>query len=328
VKALRFWKSREFGTALVLAAMLLGCEVGARLNSGHSFLTWDNLGRVLGDFSLIGIASIGACAVIVSGGVDLSPGAVMCLSGVAVAHLYVNQKAPALLALGAGLAAGSAVGLANGILVGRLKLPPFIATLGLSSIARGIAYWVTGGQPISLDWENSRRSTLGFAWLGSHPAWTMVALGVGATVILERSRWGRAVYAVGGNEEAARFAGLPIAGIKTGIYTAAGFFAALAGCAYALGYGSANVAVGTGYELQIIAACAIGGVSFTGGQGTVAGSLLGAATLQMLRELLTQLHVTDKYIEIAYGATILLAVAVDQFRRHPELGRWFRRQNG
>jgi ribose transport system permease protein len=320
---LRFWRTREFGTALVLLAMLVACEIAARVNTGTSFLFSPQVGRVFSDCSFVGIAAIGACIVIVSGGVDLSSGAVMGFSAVTLAHLHVTRGLPAVPSLAAGLLAGIVVGLVNGILVGKARLPPFIATLGMLSVARGWSYWITGGITIPLDWEE--RGFPGFALLGGHTVWVMLALGIAGSTLMARFRWGRYVYAVGGNEEAARFAGLRIARIKVGIYVAAGFFGAVAGCAYALRYGSAYVAVGQGYELQIIAACAIGGVSFSGGQGSVAGAILGAATLQVLRILLILLHVKAEYIDIAYGATIILAVAVDQLRDRTFLGRWLGR---
>jgi len=150
----------------------------------------------------------------------------------------------------------------------------------------------------------------------------MLALGIVASVLMARFKWGRYVYAVGGNEEAARFSGLEVDWIKCGIYAAAGLFSGLAGSAMALRYGSAYVAIANGYELQIIAACAIGGVSFAGGQGSVAGALLGAVALQVLQLLLIQLRVKPEYIEIAYGAAVLGAVAFDLLRGGRGLGRW------
>lgn len=323
---MRFWRTREFGTALVLALMLGACEIASRHHTGTGFLNFEQLGRVLRNCSFVGIAAIGACAVIISGGVDLSAGSVMGLSAVTLAHLFVNVKLPAPLALGAGLLAGTAAGLLNGLCVGKLKLPPFIATLGMLSIARGTSYWITP-QSIPLDWEEGPEKFIGFDLLGNNSVWVMVLLGALAVLLMARLRWGRYVYAIGGNEEAARFAGVRIDRTQIGIYAVAGFFSALAGCAYTLRYGSAYVALGQGYELQIIAACAIGGISFSGGQGSVTGALLGAATLQVLRELLIQLRVTDQYIDIAYGGTIILAVAVDQLRQRPFFERWLGRKS-
>jgi ribose transport system permease protein len=323
---MKFWRTREFGTAFVLAGMLVACEIAAQVNAGRSFLASDGLVRVFRDCSFVGIAAIGACAVIISGGVDLSSGSIMGLAAVTLAHLYVNQGWPAWLAILAGTLQGGVLGLVNGALVGVGKLPPFIATLGMLSIARGISYWVTGGLTISLDWEARGETSLLVRLLGDQSFWVMVGMGVAGALLLSRFRWGRYVYAVGGNEEAARFSGVRIGAVKTGLYAVAGLFSALAGCAYALRYGSAYVAVGSGYELQIIAACAIGGVSFSGGQGSVPGALLGAAVLQVLRELLIQVRVKADYIDIAYGAVILLAVGIDQLRQGGTLGKWFGRK--
>jgi ribose transport system permease protein len=249
----------------------------------------------------------------------------MTLSAYAMASLFVVHRLPAPVALAAGLATGLAVGLANGALVGAAKLPPFIATLGMLSVARGLAFWVNDGDNITVAWRDAGSAFAGFRLLGDYPMVAVLLLGFAASVLMARFRWGRYVYAVGGNEEAARFAGLRIGAIKAGIYAAAGLFSAAAGCTYALKYGTTLVTMGNGYELQIIAACAIGGVSFSGGQGSVAGSVIGAAILQTLYELLLQLRVPGDRIEIFYGAAIVLAVGIDQLRRGGIPARWFGR---
>jgi ribose transport system permease protein len=321
---LRFWKTREFGTALVLIAMLVACEIASQVHTRSSFLLSGQLPRLLQDASFVGIAAIGACMVILSGGVDLSAGSVMSLAAVVFAALFQTAGLPGPVALLAGVLSGGCVGGASGLLVGKLKLPPFIATFGFLSIARGISYWVTGGPGISVSWES--RSFFLFPLLANHTAWLMLALGITASILMARFKWGRYVYAVGGNEEAARYSGLRVDWIKVGIYVAAGLFSGLAGAAMALRYGSAYVAIANGYELQIIAACAVGGVSFAGGQGSVAGAILGAVVLQVLRILLIQLRVKPEYIEIAYGAAVLGAVAFDLLRGGRGLSRWLGRK--
>lgn len=321
---MRVLKSREFGTAVLLAAMLVGCEIATRHNTGQTFLFSDQVVRVLSECAYIGIAAIGASVVILSGGVDLSPGSIMGLGGMAMGYAFAVWKWPAGAAVLFGLSIGAFVGLLNGLLVGKAKLPPFIATLGLLSVARGANYWLTGGITVPLEWRDS--PPLLFTVLGDHPGKVMVVIGAAAAVVLARFRWGRYVYAIGGNEEAARFAGLPVGWIKVWIYVVAGLFAALAGCAYDLNYASSHVSHGGNYELQIIAACAVGGLSFAGGQGTVAGALLGAATLRVLYTFLIRLKVRGEYIEVAYGAAIVLAVLVDQLRGSGVLGRWFGRK--
>lgn len=309
---MRFWKTREFGTALVLVAMLVACEIASQVNTRTSFLLSGQLPRLLQDASFVGIAAIGACLVILSGGVDLSAGSVMSLAAVAFAWVFQTAGLPGPVALLAGVLSGGLIGAACGLLVGKMKLPPFIATFGFLSIARGLSYWVTGGPGISVNWES--RPFFLFPLLATHTAWLMLGLGIVVSLLMARFSWGRYVYAVGGNEEAARYSGLRVDWIKCGIYTAAGLFSGLAGTAMALRYGSAYVAIANGYELQIIAACAVGGVSFAGGQGSVAGAVLGAVSLQVLRTLLIQLRVKAEYIEIAYGAAVLGAVAFDLLR--------------
>ncbi len=321
---LRFWKTREFGTALVLAAMLVACEIASQANTRSSFLLSDQLPRLFQDASFVGIAAIGACIVILSGGVDLSAGSVMSLAAVTFADLYQVRRLPGSVALLAGVLSGGLMGGGSGLLVGKLRLPPFIATFGFLSIARGISYWVTGGPGIAVSWED--RSFFLFPLLANHTAWVMLALGILTAVLMARFSWGRYVYAVGGNEEAARYSGLQVDWLKVGIYVTAGLFSGLAGSAMALRYGSAYVAIANGYELQIIAACAIGGVSFAGGQGSVAGALLGAVALQVLQILLIQLRVKPEYIEIAYGVAVLGAVSFDLLRGGRGLSRWLGRK--
>ena len=323
VNGLRFWRTREFGTALVLLAMLIGCEVASQVNTRTSFLLSDQLSRLFHqDAAFVGIAAIGACIVIISGGVDLSAGSVMSLAAVTFGSLFRMQGMPPLVALLGGVLAGGLVGTANGLLIGKVRLPPFIATLGFLSIARGICYWVTGGPGISISWRD--HPFFLFPLLADSSGWTMIVLGIAAAVLLARFSWGRYVYAVGGNEEAARFAGLRVDWIKVGIYATAGLFSGLAGAAMALRYGSAYVAIANGYELKIIAACAIGGISFAGGEGSVTGALLGAVTLSVLENLLIQLRVPSEYIEIAYGSAIILAVSIDLHGR--DIAKWLGRK--
>lgn len=305
--------------------MLLACEAGARANAGTSFLTLDNLDRVLRDFSFVGIAAVGACVVILSGGVDLSAGSVMGLAAVTLGTLYVDRGVGGAAALVMALGIGGIAGAANGLLVGLVGLPPFIATLGMLSIARGASYWISGGLNVSLDWEAHGEPFAVFRLLGNGSVATLVVLAIVATIALARTRAGRAVYAIGGNETAARLSGLRVERTKIGIYAIAGLASALAGCAFALRYGSASVAVGQGYELQIVAACVVGGASLSGGQGSIAGAVIGAAILQVLRELLIQFHVQDRYMEIAYGAMIVVAVTIDRLQHRRVFERWFRR---
>jgi len=319
VTDLRFWRTREFGTAIVLVAMLLACEAAARTRTGSSYLFSDSVLRLFQESSFIGIAAVGACAVILSGGVDLSSGSVMGLSSVTLAVLATKFGWPAIPAVAGALAFGSMIGLLNGLLVGYGKLPPFIATLGFYSIARGLSFMFSDRR-ISIP----RESAL-FDLLGRYSFWTMAVAGAIAALGLARISWGRYVYAVGGNEEAALYSGVRVGAIKTGIYALAGFCSALAGVSLALRYGSGYVDLGRGYELEIIAACAIGGVSFSGGEGSVVGALLGAITLQQLQNLLIYLGVPADRIEIAYGSAIIVAVGLDMLRHKNVFGRWFRR---
>ena len=244
----RFWRTREFGTALVLVAMLIACEIAKRTNTHETFLFSDELLQLFKDASFVGIASIGACMVIISGGVDLSSGSVMSLAAVTFGYLFQILGWPGPIALFMGILSGGIIGSPNGLPVGKLALrrssPPWA-----SSPSPAASATATGGPVIALNWRGDHSSAL-FSLLADYTPWVMLALGAVTAVLLARFSWGRYVYAVGGNEEAARFSGLRVDWIKVGIYAAAGLFSGFAGSAMALRYGTAYVAIANGYELR------------------------------------------------------------------------------
>jgi len=313
LKALRF---REAGVVLVLALMgLLLWAVAPRSGGESIFLSRENLMQVARAFSFIGIAAVGATIVIVSGGIDLSVGSVLGLAVVVTAlALSAGWGTPAACA--AGLAAATGCGLVNGALIAWAGLPPFIVTLGMLSIARGAGYWLSGGRIVSGLPDGFVAFGQGFAAsLAPIPVVVMVAATVAGAVLMRSTAFGRGVHALGGNEAAAVLAGLPVRRIKLAVYGLAGLFAGLAGLMYVARFGYGSSTAGVGYELQVISAVVIGGTSLSGGDGTVVGSVLGAAIIGFLTNGLTLLSVPEEYNQLVVGVVIIAAVLVDRLRR-------------
>jgi ribose transport system permease protein len=305
---------REMG---ILLALLLLCAFWA--STLPTFLQTENLYNVSLAFSFVGIMAVGEAFVMLSGGIDLSVGAVMGLAGVMAAGSLV-QGAPLPLCLAYGAATGLLCGLVNGGLIVWGRIPSFIATLGMMSVARSLAYERTQGSLFS-------GFPPGFLWLGqgnvirwgslglSFPLAVLIACTLLAMVLLSRTAFGRYLYAVGGNEASARLSGVPISGVKLGAYALSGLLAAVAGVLQAAYIGAAQGQDGQGYELDVIAAVVIGGVSLVGGEGTALGAVLGAALMGVLRNGLV-LRGEPAFRQILLiGVVIWLAAGVDVLRR-------------
>jgi ribose transport system permease protein len=304
-------RSREAGVVIILILMAVSVEIGSRTNHDRPFFE-RNIERIAQGFSIVAIAAIGGCIVIIAGGIDLSVGSVMGLSAVMAGYLCGKENLDPVFGITIGIFCGMALGVLSGLLIGVARIVPFIVTLGMMSVAYGLSFLVTGGHSISLVEVMDRHAIL--AKLANYTFVILLTLAVLASIYMKRFVGGRYVYALGANEEAARFSGLNIQSLKIYIYGIAGFFAAVAGICYALKYGTAAPATGRGYELQVIAACIVGGASFAGGQGSIPGAMMGALVLYLLEELLVVYNVKSEYKSIAYGLTIILAAILDQLR--------------
>jgi ribose transport system permease protein len=307
----------RFRPLLALALMVLVLSL-----LSDRFFTPDNGWNILRQISVNLCLSVGMTLVILSGGIDLSCGAILALSGAVAAGLLKNglglpggdlmlqfTTSGALLA---GLVVGAAAGWANGFTITRFSLPPFVATLGMFSIARGLTLLWTGGFPITGLGDS-------FGYLGTGillgmpmPVWIMLALTAVFVVVTKRTRFGRHLYAVGGNERAARLTGLNVARIKLGVYTLAGALAGIAGLIVTARLDSAQPNAGLGYELDSIAAVVIGGTSLSGGRGSVMGTVLGCLIIGVLNNGLFLLNVSPFWQQVIKGLVILLAVALDK----------------
>jgi ribose transport system permease protein len=280
------------------------------------FLTFNNLFNVGTQIAVIAILALGQTFVIVSGGIDLSVGSVLGLAGIVFgwATAVVNLPLPVALALGIG--AGALAGLVNGLLITLGNLPPFIATLAMLSAASGLALVISDGQPLNPIPEPILSLGSGDLF-GIVPLPVIVMLVMWAITIgvLRSTYSGRSMYAIGGNEEAARLSGINVSRQKLVIYTLSGLFAGIAGILLTARLASADPQAGFTYELDAIAAVVIGGASLSGGVGNATGTLIGALILGVLRNGLNLLNVSAFWQQVIIGAVIALAVMTDTLRR-------------
>ncbi len=299
--------------ALVLLVLALAI-------ASPDFLTSNNLLNVGIQASVVAVLAFGMTFVIVSGGIDLSVGSVAGLSGIVMGWTVTSAGVPLWLAVLAGLAAGAVAGVVSGLLITAGRVPPFIATLAMLSMARGLALVVADGRPIGVGgWVATMGSGELFGFL-PYPVLVLIAAALLTGFILRRTYAGRAMYAIGGNEEAARLSGIRVSRQQLLIYALSGLFAAVAGILLAARLASAQPEAGTGYELDAIAAVVIGGASLVGGAGTAIGTLVGALILAVLRNGLNLLEVSAFWQQFVIGAVIALAVLFDTLRRRRRSG--------
>ena len=307
-------RTRELSTLCILLLEIafftwyLWPEGGGR----HPFLNAENGLLILKYSAIYGIAAIGASMVIISGGVDLAPGAVIALTTVVVGHQAVVSEWPLAASVLAGLGVGVLAGAVSAALVVLVRLPPFIATLGVMGITRGLAYIVTEGRFFDV----SARVPPDWAPLGIPLDWmapvVMVLLTIVFHVFMRRVQAGRAVFAVGGNETAARYTGIQVGRIKTMVYMVSGVLAALSGVILVLGQGQGKADLANGYELDIIASAVVGGASLSGGRGAVVGAVLGTLIFGVLRNALPQIPGATFYDRLIVGLVVVVIVVVDQ----------------
>lgn len=294
-------------TALIVLVIAMSALSG-------DFLTTDNLLNVGVQAAVTAILAFGVTFVIVSAGIDLSVGSVAALSATVLAWSATQHGVPVVMAVLLAVATGIAAGLVNGFLIAYGKLPPFIATLAMLSVARGLSLVISEGSPIAFpDSVSHLGDTLG-GWLPV-PVLVMVVMGLIAAFVLGRTYIGRSMYAIGGNEEAARLSGLRVRKQKLAIYALSGVFAAAAGIVLASRLSSAQPQAADGYELDAIAAVVIGGASLAGGTGKASGTLIGALILAVLRNGLNLLSVSAFWQQVVIGVVIALAVLLDTVRR-------------
>ncbi|MGH6944858.1 MAG: ABC transporter permease [Geminicoccaceae bacterium] len=308
----RVGASQAFWITVALAVICLGMS----WIEPRAFPSADNFYNITRNFAFIGIMALGMTAVILTGGIDLSVGSIMGLVGVATG-LVLQAGYPASVAILVGLITGALTGAVNGGLIAYLQLSPFVVTLGMLSIARSFAIVLSQNKMI---YEFGPGGDL-FNWIGggqslgvAHPVWMLIVLALVFGFLFQLTAWGRYLYAIGGNENAARLTGVPVDRIKMQAYMVSGLTAAIAAVMLTGWQGSALNNMGIGWELRVIAATVIGGASLMGGEGGAYGAFIGAALIEVIRNSLLMAGVDANWQGTFVGLFIIFAVLLQRFR--------------
>jgi inositol transport system permease protein len=310
----------KYGIFLIFAIMVL---VAWMLSP--AFVTTTNIINVVRQMSVVGLIALGVTGVIVSAGIDLSSGSVVGLSAVVAASLaqqvgysaarYPGLQVPLIFSILAACVVGALVGLINGSLVAKTHIPPFIATLGTYTAIRGAALLYTGGRPVSDLTDEYNFIGQGAVFGLPVPILILIVMAIVTHILYAHTKFGKYVYAIGGNEQAARVSGINTGKYKMLIYVYAGFLAGIAGLMVSARIGSGQPGLGVGYELDAIAAAVIGGSSLSaGGIGTVAGTIVGALIIGVLNNILDLTNVSAYWQQIVKGCIIVGAVILDQLK--------------
>jgi ribose transport system permease protein len=307
--ASRLMRTRREATVL---AMLVVLFVGLAFYSEY-FFTERNLANYARQISVVGIVALGEALVIIAGGIDLSVGSIIGLAAVSAGMVSGATGLP-VLGLAAPIAVGIVVGLINGLLVTRIRINSFIATLGMLSVTRGIALLITNGSPQRFDnWA----AWLGNGRIGPVPVQFILLVGLAALAwfFATRTRAGRNIYAVGNNARAARLAGIDVERTRVLVFVISGGLAGLGGLLLGGMLTNASPNLGLGYELDVIAAVILGGVALSGGRGSIGGVVIGAALMGLLRNAFVLLNVSGYWQTITIGLVVIVAVGADSINR-------------
>jgi len=320
IRADFFQRFLAFGALIVL---ILFFQVWC-MAIGTNFLTFENFVNILVATAVVGILALGQTFVIITGGIDLSVGTVMTISMVMTAVAITSQHLPVPVGILVGVFTGGLLGLANGVLIAHLRIAPFIATLGILNVARGLSLVITQTRPIYFpdnpEFQSGVMGNLfGLKFSGEfgipNIAIIMFGAAIVAAFVLGKTALGRYTFALGSNEEAARLSGVNVANWKMLVYVVCGLFAGLAGVLSAARLGSAQPATGFGYELSAISAVVIGGTSLSGGEGTILGTIIGAFIVYVLTYGLQFVNVAQEWQIVVTGGVLIAAVYIDNLRR-------------
>jgi ribose transport system permease protein len=305
-----FWTSLRdglgrFESARVLISLLIVTAAMAFIS--ENFFTVSNLTLVLSNQSIIGVLVIGELLVLLTGGIDISVGSVFGLAGT-IAAVLLSRSVPAPWCILAGTASGLVVGMVNGLFITRVRVTPFIVTLGMLGVVRGISFMLTGAKAVHISNTDFLFLDAGSVLYIPMPILVLVLIGVLADIGLKRTVMGGRIYAVGGDEQAARMLGMKVQNIKLLVYSLSGVLAAFAGVLGAAKVSSSTPLAGTGYEFDVIAAVIIGGALMEGGKGTVLGSVLGAVFIGILRNAIILLGVSPYWQQASSGLVIITVI--------------------
>lgn len=285
----------------------------------ENFAAWNNMVNIMQATAVNGVLGVAVTFVIISGGIDLAVGTIMTLTAVTAGLVLTNLGMPLFFGIVGAMGAGGVAGMVSGFAIAKLKIPPFIATLGMMQISRGLALVFSGAKPIYFN------DTPSFAYISPESSisllipgleipngvFVMFAVAILASIILNRSLFGRYIFALGSNEEAARLSGMNVDFWKIATYALSGMICGVAGLLIASRLNSAQPALGLGYELDAIAAVVIGGTSLSGGRGTILGTIIGAFIMSVLTNGLRILGMQEEWKIVVTGVIIIVAVYVD-----------------
>ena len=308
----------NIGIIIALLAMFIFLTVFPTTRS--TFLTPKNMFNILRQNASNLFLATGMTMVIILGGIDLSVGSVIALSGVVAAGCVVNFGLPEAVGFAAAIAVGAIVGMFNGFVICKTDIPPFIVTLASMNITKGIALVLTGGAPIRCMTDAFKFPGAGYVGSVPTPVILMVVIFVIAALMINRTQLGRHIYAVGGNVQAARFSGINVQKVKFIVYTYTGLMAGIAGVVIASRLYSGQPTAGDGAEMDAIASVVVGGTSMSGGSGRIGGTLIGVLIIGVLNNGLNLLGVDSNFQYVVKGLVILLAVNID-FLRNKKAGR-------
>lgn len=281
-----------------------------------NFATFTNIVGILLSTAVIGILAVGVTFVIITGGIDLSVGTVMTFASVITGVIISYWGLPVLVGVLGGLAAGALCGFVNGTVTAKMKVPPFIATLGMMMMSQGLSLVISGTRPIYfLSTPGFRQIAMGSLVGIPNAVWIFFASAVIGSLVLTKTVLGRYTFALGSNEEATRLSGINVDRWKIAVYTLCGLYSGLAGVVMASRLNSAQPALGAGYELEAIAAVVIGGTSLSGGEGSVLGTVIGAFLMSVLINGLRILSIPQEWQKVVIGAIVIVAVYADIVRR-------------
>lgn len=298
----------------IVAALILLC-VALGLSNEY-FMTWGNWTDILRQSAINGILAIGMTYVVLTAGIDLSVGAILAFAGIVSASLIVGDNPHGIsMGVAAGLFVGAAMGAVNGLLVARFSVPPFVATLGMLSVARGFTYIYNGGMPVSDLPSGFLAIGGGHLWKIPVPVLIFAATIVICWLVLRYTTYGRYIYAVGGNAKSAKTSGISTAKMIFSVYVVSGLLAGLAGVVLAARTTAALPQAGMSYELDAIAAVVIGGTSLSGGAGSLGGTVVGALLIGVINNGLNLLGVSSYYQQVVKGIIIVGAVLLDASRK-------------
>ncbi|RGT74971.1 ABC transporter permease [Mediterraneibacter massiliensis] len=305
----------KFGIVVVLIILVIVCSIVSPV-----FMTPTNILNVLRQVCVVALVAFAEAVLIISGSIDLSAGTLMCFSGIMAIPVYVSTGS-ITIAIGAAIVCGIVLEGISGLLVSLFNLPPFVATLAMNMSARGAVKLYTGGMVITDTGENFSFMGQGYLGIIPIPVIVMVVATIVLWIVLEKTRFGRNLYAVGGNAEAARASGINVKRFRLYSFIFAGIFIGLSGFMFASRVNSGVPTAGTGYEGQGISAAIIGGVGFAGGTGSAGGVLVGAIIMGVISNILNLMRVDSYLQEVINGIIVVAAVIIDLQTKKKRLGQ-------